>query len=68
MWYMNIQFTQNTNFKGYDARPLKGFLMSSNSWGIANEMRYIGEKEGFKVYSLVETDYGDVKIIDNYCW
>ncbi len=44
---MNIQPT----FKGYDARPLKGFLMSSNCYGIADEMYKIGQKEGFKIYS-----------------
>lgn len=44
---MNIQPT----FKGYDARPLKGFLMSSNCYGIADEMYKIGQKEGFRIYS-----------------
>lgn len=42
----------NNNFKGYDARPLKGFLMSSNCFGIADELAKIGEKEGFKIYSV----------------
>ena len=42
-----------TSFKGYDARPLKGFLMNSNPFGISNELKTIGEKEGFKVYSII---------------
>lgn len=44
---MKIQPT----FKGYDARPLKGFLMSSNCYGIADEMYKIGQREGFRIYS-----------------
>ncbi len=48
---MNIQYTQkNTNFHGYDARPLKGFVMNSNYAGIADEIKHIGEIEKFKVY------------------
>ena len=50
---MNIQSISSNNFKGYDARPLKGFLMSGNPYGIAREMKNIGKKEGFKVYSLL---------------
>ena len=41
---------QNNNFKGYDARKLKGFIMNSNFAGIADEMRKIGEIENFKVF------------------
>ncbi len=48
---MNIQPTNSISYKGYDARPLKGFMMSSNCHGIAKEMQAIGEKEGFKLYS-----------------
>lgn len=48
---MNIQPISQNTFKGYDARPLKGFLMSSNYLGIADEMAKIGQKERFKIYS-----------------
>lgn len=48
---MNIQPISQNTFKGYDARPLKGFLMSSNCYGIADEMHNIGKKEGFRIYS-----------------
>lgn len=48
---MNIQPVNKTSFKGYDARPLRGFLMSSNYFGIADEMAKIGQKEGFKIFS-----------------
>lgn len=51
---MNIYSINNNSFKGYDARPLKGFLMNSNAYGIANEMKAIGDKEGFKIYSVVK--------------
>lgn len=47
---MKIQTIPQQNFKGYDARPLKGFLMSSNASGIAEQMTRIGKQEGFKVY------------------
>ena len=40
------------SFKGYDARPLKGFLLTSNYKGIAQELRQIGEKHGFDVFML----------------
>lgn len=49
---MNIQSISNTNFKGYDARTLKGFLMSSNCQNIASEMVEIGRKEGFKIFTV----------------
>lgn len=48
---MNIHPISNNTFKGYDARPLKGFLMSSNCFGIADEMYKIGQKEKFRIYS-----------------
>lgn len=48
---MNIQPMSNTNFQGYDARHLRGFLMSSNCEGIADEMFKIGKEEGFKIFS-----------------
>ena len=42
------------SFKGYDARALKGIVMSINdepkSFGIIKEMAQIGKKEGFGVY------------------
>lgn len=40
-----------TPFKGYDARPLKGFIMSSNCEGVADEVYKIGQKEGFKLFA-----------------
>ena len=55
---MNIQKVSTTNFKGYDARPLKGFYMSSNSHKIAEEMQAIGKKEGFKIYSKLKLGQG----------
>ena len=48
---MNIQNSPNINFKGYDARRLKGFFMGTNSGGIIDNMQQIGRKEGFKIYS-----------------
>ena len=42
--------TNNINFKGYDARKIKGFVMNSNFAGIADEMKNIGEIEKFKVF------------------
>ncbi|MCM1003713.1 MAG: hypothetical protein NC408_05155 [Candidatus Gastranaerophilales bacterium] len=48
---MNIQPTSCNNFKGYDARYLRGFLMSANCYGIADEMYKIGQEEGFRIYS-----------------
>ena len=47
---MNISAISDTNFKGYDARPVRGFLMSYNLAGIADEMKVIGKKEGFRVF------------------
>lgn len=44
--------TITPTFKGYDARPLKGFLVTSNYKGIAQELRQIGEKQGFDVFLL----------------
>lgn len=49
---MQINPNYNYTFKGYDARPLKGFLMAENLRGIGNEMAEIGKKEGFKIFSL----------------
>ena len=49
---MEIQSITKTNFKGYDARTLKGFLMSSNCRNIASEMNMIGQKEGFKIFTI----------------
>ena len=51
---MKIQTITDTNFKGYDARTLKGFLMSSNCHNIASEMNAIGQKEGFKIFTVRE--------------
>lgn len=49
---MKIQSTNINSFKGYDARPLKGFLMNCNNAGIATEMSAIGAREGFKLFSV----------------
>lgn len=54
---MNIQKCDKTTFRGYDARPLKGFIMNANSYGIAKEMQTIGKKEGFKIYAPLSGDY-----------
>ena len=48
---MQVQSINQNTFKGYDARPLRGFLMSSNCRGIAEEMKQIGDKEGFKIFA-----------------
>lgn len=49
---MKIQIANDTKFKGYDARTLRGFLMSSNCQNIAQEMSSIGKREGFKIYTV----------------
>lgn len=49
---MEIHPISKIKFKGYDARTLKGFLMSSNCHNIASEMYAIGQKEGFKIYTI----------------
>lgn len=55
---MNIQPISQQNFKGYDARPLKGFMMSSNCRGIADEMSAIGKREGFKIFAAFNPKMG----------
>ncbi len=57
---MNLQINayravnnNQTPFKGYDARPLKGVLMTASdadSFSIISQMADIGKKNGFKVY------------------
>lgn len=47
---MNIQPISQTSFQGYDARPLKGFIIGNNQAQIAREMQEIGKKEGFKIF------------------
>lgn len=59
---MNIQNNPNINFKGYDARRLKGFFMGTNSGGIIESMQCIGRKEDFKIYSKLRR--GDKIICD----
>ena len=61
---MNIQKESHIIFKGYDARPLKGFFMSSNCRGIAEEMREIGRKEGFKIFSTMGDSFSQI-CVDN---
>lgn len=51
---MTMRVNNQISFKGYDARPLKGFLMSSNCSGVADEMQQIGNKEGFDIFSYVD--------------
>jgi len=52
---MKIQANNNSpNFSGYDARRLRGFLMSTNYKNIANEVKAIGQKEGFDVFLLAD--------------
>lgn len=48
---MNIQ-TDNISFKGYDARPLKGFLLTSNYGNIAQELKNVTGKYGVDVFVL----------------
>lgn len=48
---MNIQPQSQNNFKGYDARTLKGFFMRYDCGGVAREMKAIGDIEGFKVFA-----------------
>lgn len=56
---MNISSSMNTSFKGYEAKTLKGVLMSYNSYGLADRMAEIGKKEGFKVF--VSDNFRDLK-------
>ena len=51
---MDTRISSINSFKGYDARPLRGFLMSTNNCGIATEMRSIADREGFKIFSMVK--------------
>ena len=55
---MRINSVESNSFKGYDARPLKGFFMGSNTHCIAEEMKKIGEKEGFKIYAKIRNSKG----------
>lgn len=48
---MKLHSSTPYNFKGYDARPLQGFYMVADCCGIAKEMKAVGDKEGFKIYS-----------------
>jgi len=54
---MNIQ-TDNfsISFKGYDVRPLRGFLLTSNYGNIAKELQLIGKQHGFDVFVLGNSD------------
>ncbi len=68
--------SNNKHFQGYDARQLKGFVMNSNYAGIADEMKHIGEIEGFKVYLFetiqnkfkLKTDCFQKNTSDKGCW
>jgi len=58
---MNINsINNNSSFKGYDARKLKGFIMSGNCHNLAQEMQNIGRKEGFDVYSVFNDNFNRV--------
>ena len=57
---MKIHEINRNNFKGYDARPLKGLFMGSNTHNIAKEIQNIGYKEGFKVYSKQKVVTGKI--------
>jgi hypothetical protein len=49
---MQVSKIQNAPaFKGYDARPLQGIMMSTNVGGIGMQMREIAEKEGVKLFA-----------------
>ena len=48
---MKVDLDNKISFKGYDVRPLKGFLMTYNCHGIAQEMSKIAQKEGFKLFA-----------------
>lgn len=52
--------TLKQNFKGYDARKIEGFIMSSNYADISEEMRNIGKTENFKVFSPQLTENGRI--------
>lgn len=54
---MNIQPISQNSFHGYDARPLKGFIIGSNQAQIAKEMQEIGKKEGFKVFGVSKFNF-----------
>lgn len=55
---MTMRVNSQISFKGYDARPIKGFLMSTNCRGIADEMQQIGQKEGFDIFSFIDDEQG----------
>lgn len=55
---MKINSIESNSFKGYDARPLKGFFMGSNAHCIAEEMKKVGDKEGFKIYAKIRHSRG----------
>lgn len=60
---MRIQ-SDNISFKGYDARPLKGFLMTGNYGNLAKELQIIGDKHGFDIFVLQKSEIG--KSIPNF--
>lgn len=62
---MKTQRINTNTFKGYDARPLKGFLMNSNNGNIATEMLQIGKKEGFKIFTVTKASCKEGLISSN---
>lgn len=59
------------SFKGYDARPLKGVIVTLNdgmdSFSVVNDLKKIGDKDAFKVFYAVEKGklLSDIKKIKN---
>ncbi len=50
IFYMQITpYNNRPSFKGYDARHIRALVMTSNKGKIAQEMKAIGDKSGFKV-------------------
>ena len=64
--YMQITpYNNRPSFKGYDARHIRALVMTSNKGKIAQEMKAIGDKSGFKVLlagveDLFESGFEDV--------
>lgn len=77
---MNIQKINyqhpTPSFTGFDARKLKGIVMTSNYDGIADEMKRIREIENFKIFFFnktkngldIRTDNFELSPNHNGCW
>ncbi len=53
---IDISTTNKYSFKGYDARRLRGFLMTTDEGQIAKKMQSIGDQEGFKIFLFKNKD------------